>query len=611
MLQSHFLQAIGLAIASSIWQMCLIWLAYLSVVKLGKLPAAQKYVLAAVGSLLGMVAFVGSVVYYCYYATPVQIISWQQWNQLSNEQWFLPQVFVILRSFIPYISMAYLCTAIVLAIRLYKGFATMAWWQKPSQLQKAPVQWRLFVQEFSAILHIKQPVQVWLSQKVNSPLTIGFFKPVILLPLASINQLTTQQMEAVLLHELSHIRRNDFLINIFLQIAGILLFFNPFMHHLLQQAFAEREHSCDDWVLQFNYDAGQYASALLLLEQQSTRHALALCAAQQQPFHFLHRIRRMVLRTEHHRIQYRSKLGLLSFMMILAFLIQVVVNNTIQNQNAGQAWYKSNTPANKHQKMPDAEKSPMPTAVSIALFDPSKGPNSSPKSTIAAEAVAQQAFAKTKKMEMEEREMEFSDFTLSHQALSSNNIIANANHKILTATASAVAGYPIQPPATSAASPQWKVTAPAVIAILAREALELQMEKIALQQVLLQAKQPAQNEVVFIETPRTAPCNSCNTEIGTSQTYDSLHPHYNRPILNEATAPMVAEYPMHEREAREAIAANEKNLQLLEESLQALLKSIDKTNAAEVKKLWSTREFQALRKNYLNKNLRKRIIIQL
>ncbi len=63
-------------------------------------------------------------------------------------------------------------------------------------------------------MNVSRSLQTFFSRKVNTPMMIGFFKPVILLPFAAMNHLSPEQFEAILLHELAHIRRNDYLLNI-------------------------------------------------------------------------------------------------------------------------------------------------------------------------------------------------------------------------------------------------------------------------------------------------------------------------------------------------------------------------------------------------------------
>jgi hypothetical protein len=101
---------------------------------------------------------------------------------------------------------------------------------------------------------------------------------VILLPLAICSNLTTAQVEAILIHELAHIRRNDFLLNLVVTLLEGLFFFNPFVRRLIADLRKEREHCCDDQVLQFCYDPHSYVSALLAVASSDRQTALAMAA---------------------------------------------------------------------------------------------------------------------------------------------------------------------------------------------------------------------------------------------------------------------------------------------------------------------------------------------
>jgi len=152
------------------------------------------------------------------------------------------------------------------------------------------VEWRMFVSKVSAQLNIKQTVRIWVSEFVTSPVTIGFLKPVILVPLAAINHLTPQQLEAVLLHELSHIKRNDYLINLIINFIRVVLYFNPFVKAFVKIVERERETSCDEMVMQFQYSSHDYASALLLLEKANYKSNMFSVAAAGKRKDLLHRI---------------------------------------------------------------------------------------------------------------------------------------------------------------------------------------------------------------------------------------------------------------------------------------------------------------------------------
>jgi hypothetical protein len=153
--------------------------------------------------------------------------------------------------------------------------------------------YRLFVQKISGQLNIGKKVFVYISELVTSPVTIGYLKPIILLPVAALSNLSTQQVEAILLHELSHIRRYDYLVNFIVSIISTFLYFNPFVKQFIRTIEEERENCCDQLVLQFGYEKVSYASALLTLEKLSaSRHALALGAAGKN--YLLNRIEKIV-----------------------------------------------------------------------------------------------------------------------------------------------------------------------------------------------------------------------------------------------------------------------------------------------------------------------------
>ena len=136
--------------------------------------------------------------------------------------------------------------------------------------------WKIFVKQVSYQLGIKKNVTIYLSELVTTPMTIGFLKPIILVPLASINHLSAEQIEAVLLHELAHIKRLDYLFNLFLSVAETILFFNPFSQLISKTIKKERENSCDDWVLQFKYNPSMYAEALLRIAYLQTSSSFAM-----------------------------------------------------------------------------------------------------------------------------------------------------------------------------------------------------------------------------------------------------------------------------------------------------------------------------------------------
>jgi bla regulator protein BlaR1 len=99
-------------------------------------------------------------------------------------------------------------------------------------------------------LELSRNVVVNLSEVISGPLTVGWLKPIILLPVAVVNGLSLSQLELIIAHELAHIKRNDYLVNILQSLVEALLFFNPFVWLISDRIRAEREHCCDDLTLE-------------------------------------------------------------------------------------------------------------------------------------------------------------------------------------------------------------------------------------------------------------------------------------------------------------------------------------------------------------------------
>lgn len=294
--QSAFLKALGWALLNSLWQMALLWLVYLALTMGGKkLLSRQRHAIALLSLTGGSLWFLTTLVINLYKAASgPQVITILDtdpafttgfWPDLIN-RWFEPAL--------PFLSVAYLLTAMFLFVRFYFQY-------RHTQrlftigLQKADPEWRIFLQQAVQHMGVKKKVQIWLSSLIDTPVTLGVFKPVILLPVAAINHLSLKQAEAIILHELNHIRRNDYLVNLLISCVDVVMFFNPFARSLTNIIRKERENCCDDMVLQFRYEPATYARALLSLEQNRINtNALALAATGKDKHFLLNRVKRIL-----------------------------------------------------------------------------------------------------------------------------------------------------------------------------------------------------------------------------------------------------------------------------------------------------------------------------
>ena len=141
-------------------------------------------------------------------------------------------------------------------------------------------------------LGLKRAVQVFNSTLAKGPLVVGYLRPVVLLPMSLVTSIPMPQLEAILAHELAHIRRHDFVINLLQTMVETLFFYHPAVWWLSHRIRIEREHCCDDLVIKLFNNAPDYGRALIAVQQlQGQTTSLALGAKDGS---LLGRIRRIV-----------------------------------------------------------------------------------------------------------------------------------------------------------------------------------------------------------------------------------------------------------------------------------------------------------------------------
>lgn len=271
--QSNFLQALGWAVFDSLWQMGILWVCYQLITALHvRITPAAKTRLASSLLLTGFAWFLINLVSGMTGRITTGFSASPLFSNTSSrfDNW-LPLV-------LPYASVAYLALLFIPLLRFYRNLRYVHHIRYRG-LSKPAVDWRLYVKRTAEHLGINRKVTIWLSEHVTSPLTVGYLKPVILLPVAAVTHLNPGQIETILLHELAHIRRYDYLINLISRLVHAVLYFNPFVKAFVRIQERERERAADELVLQFQYDKIEYASALLMLGKLQQPATLTLPAA--------------------------------------------------------------------------------------------------------------------------------------------------------------------------------------------------------------------------------------------------------------------------------------------------------------------------------------------
>lgn len=152
--------------------------------------------------------------------------------------------------------------------------------------------WQQRIEALSARLEVRGPVRVRQSSIIDVPMVIGWLRPVVLVPVGVLTGLPPQQVDALIAHELSHIRRHDVLVGWIQGVAETLLFYHPAVWWISRQIRVEREHCCDDLAVAACRDQLTYAQALTTLATQQSARPVGTLAASDGSL--LTRIRRLV-----------------------------------------------------------------------------------------------------------------------------------------------------------------------------------------------------------------------------------------------------------------------------------------------------------------------------
>jgi beta-lactamase regulating signal transducer with metallopeptidase domain len=192
---------------------------------------------------------------------------------------------------LPWVVSLWLAGVVVLSLRL------IVQWLRAQRLvtvsaQPACEPWLAMAHRLGRALGVRQAVRLFESTAVQVPAVVGLLKPVILLPANTLTGLLPGQLEMILAHELAHIRRHDFLVNLLQATVETLLFYHPAVWWISRQVRIERENCCDDLAVAVCGSPLQYARALTRLEElRAESLAFALSA---RGGSLLHRIRRLV-----------------------------------------------------------------------------------------------------------------------------------------------------------------------------------------------------------------------------------------------------------------------------------------------------------------------------
>ncbi len=232
-----------------------------------------------------------------------------------------------LRPYVPLIALSWYLGVILYASSMFFSFFRLKK-LRTKNVTLPDKKWLETFEQLKEKMGIKRPVQFLLSYSIQEPITFHIFKPVVLAPVSLLTGLTQEQVEVLLLHELAHIRRYDYLINIFQSIIDIFFFYHPGIWWLSGQIRKEREHACDDLVIKLHGKPMVYAEALTQLHIFHTPRNIRLAmAAKGKKGSFSQRIFRLF--GQYQRQNPSIKVGLIILLLLVSGLAQAFFPNPL------------------------------------------------------------------------------------------------------------------------------------------------------------------------------------------------------------------------------------------------------------------------------------------
>lgn len=308
----QFAYGFSLTLLHSLWQSALLLLVYIVITLVIKrqLPSAKRNLLYL---LLLAQLMVSIITFWIYYSGSEKL--YEPLIAMDYAKLFTAQP--LFQTIAPWMLYLYLL------IVAYKSIFLVYHWNKfkvnfRHTWIKPSIDLKLFTLVKAYEFGIRRKVSLWYSNAISTPITFGFFKPVILMPVALLNQLTLEEAETLIVHELTHIKNNDYLLNFILIVSDTLFFFNPFIKIIAGRIRLEREKNCDVQVLHFKYSSLTYAETLLKAARFKPKSRAFQLAAVSRNKQLLNRI---LFFTSENNLKFRkNNYNALTYLLILVVL---------------------------------------------------------------------------------------------------------------------------------------------------------------------------------------------------------------------------------------------------------------------------------------------------
>lgn len=330
LLPENWLHALGATLFHSLWLgVILALLAGLVMFTTRKASAAMRYNLLTICLVLFVVAIfftfykelqkpIGSIADQVVINLPSEATNQAVIANVQNDMYSgLNKVLALWNAYAYQIVLIWFLIICGKSIQLVVGLNGVYYLRK-HKTYAAGKKWDEKLTELAGKLGLSQPVKIMQSGIAQAPMVVGHFKPLILIPLGLLNGLSNAEVEAILSHELAHIKRKDYLVNLLQSFIEIVFFFNPAVLWVSQLIKTEREHCCDDLAIACVSDRKNYVQALIFCQEFKQRAPAYAMAITGKKGSLLHRASRMLFNTN-------STLNKMEKTILTIALVSVVV----------------------------------------------------------------------------------------------------------------------------------------------------------------------------------------------------------------------------------------------------------------------------------------------
>jgi beta-lactamase regulating signal transducer with metallopeptidase domain len=299
-LSSSLIEALGWTLVHSLWQGLLITgIVVLSLKIVPSKLSGYRYGIALTGLLCIILATAVTFTKLYVYTADAPIVAPYTFSFTSfqnsvseSPDSFIGTTLYFMEANMKWFVAAWIAGALFFMMRVVGGSIYVSVLRKESL--PLHTDWNVRLQEMARALNIRYTIALSESARVHAPVVLGYIKPLIILPTGMLTGLTTEQLETIFLHELIHIKRHDYIVNLIQMFIEALLFFNPFVWMISSIIRDEREHCCDDAVVTRTGNVRAYTSALVQLEEARLNQAGVALSLAENKTQLLNRIKRLM-----------------------------------------------------------------------------------------------------------------------------------------------------------------------------------------------------------------------------------------------------------------------------------------------------------------------------